>query len=114
MTLPVHPILYEKASKVDFSRLNNDVIHTFQHKYEVILKLIFAIFILVALPTIVYRESILNTMIFALARIFLTQNTTAVVNSAAHMFGVKPYKMNIKSADNIHVAMITLGEGYHM
>lgn len=113
MCSKVHPILYEKASKVNFDNLNNDPILIFQHKYQHILELTFAIFIPIFLPMYLYDEYLLYSFVYSISRIHLTQNTTALVNSAAHMFGDKPYKQNIKPSDNRHVAILTLGEGYH-
>lgn len=36
-----------------------------------------------------------------------------LVNSAAHMFGDKPYNENIKPAENLWVAFGSIGEGFH-
>lgn len=109
----VHPILYEKASKVDFSFITNDPILMSQHKYRIILELLFAILVPILIPVILFDENIFYSLIFTISRIHLTQNTTALVNSAAHLFGDRPFKPNIKPCENFHVSYMTLGEGYH-
>ncbi len=46
-------------------------------------------------------------------RIFITQQTTFFVNSLSHYIGGKPYNLDISARDNILVAFLTHGEGYH-
>lgn len=40
-------------------------------------------------------------------------HATWLVNSAAHMWGLKPYDTQIRPAENQWVAYVTFGEGYH-
>lgn len=40
-------------------------------------------------------------------------HSTFFVNSAAHMFGDKPYDKDIKPVENSYVTYGCLGEGYH-
>lgn len=40
-------------------------------------------------------------------------NVTFLVNSAAHIWGYKPYDENILPAQNIAVSIATCGEGFH-
>lgn len=40
-------------------------------------------------------------------------HATWCVNSAAHMFGDRPYDGTIPPAENSMVSLMTLGEGYH-
>ena len=56
MCLKDHPILYDKASKVDFSNLNSDPTLIFQHKYQHILELIFAILLPAFIPIHIFSE----------------------------------------------------------
>lgn len=69
-------------------------------------------------PTVVpwyfWGESLWNG--FFLASIFryvLTLNATWLVNSAAHMWGNRPYDKNINPAENCGVAFGAVGEGFH-
>ena len=40
-------------------------------------------------------------------------HATWLVNSAAHMFGMKPYDTGIGPAENRAVSLLALGEGFH-
>ncbi len=46
-------------------------------------------------------------------RIVLTHHTTFLINSAAHMFGTRPYTDQNSARDNWILAPLTYGEGYH-
>ena len=46
-------------------------------------------------------------------RIVLTHHTTFLINSAAHMFGSRPYTDANSARDNWVLAPLTYGEGYH-
>jgi stearoyl-CoA desaturase (delta-9 desaturase) len=46
-------------------------------------------------------------------RIALSQQTTFLINSAAHTFGSRPYNDKLSARDNFFLAFLTFGEGYH-
>ncbi|HJU82989.1 MAG TPA: acyl-CoA desaturase [Holophagaceae bacterium] len=48
-----------------------------------------------------------------LLRIVLTHHTTFLINSAAHVFGSRPYTDANSARDNWILAPLTYGEGYH-
>lgn len=48
-----------------------------------------------------------------LVRIVLTHHTTFLINSAAHVFGSRPYTEENSARDNWLLAPLTYGEGYH-
>ncbi len=48
-----------------------------------------------------------------LLRIVLTHHTTFLINSAAHVFGSRPYTDANSARDNWVLAPLTYGEGYH-
>ncbi|HJW09568.1 MAG TPA: acyl-CoA desaturase [Holophagaceae bacterium] len=48
-----------------------------------------------------------------LLRIVLTHHTTFLINSAAHVFGSRPYTDQNSARDNWILAPLTYGEGYH-
>jgi len=48
-----------------------------------------------------------------LLRIVLTHHTTFLINSAAHVFGTRPYTDANTARDNGFLAPLTFGEGYH-
>lgn len=46
-------------------------------------------------------------------RAMMIMHMTAFVNSAAHMFGDKPYNDKLASVENPIVSLFAIGEGYH-
>lgn len=46
-------------------------------------------------------------------RIVLTHHTTFLINSAAHVFGTRPYTDANSARDNVLLAPLTYGEGFH-
>lgn len=46
-------------------------------------------------------------------RYVMNLNATFLVNSAAHIWGNKPYDKSILPAQNISVSVATFGEGFH-
>ena len=40
-------------------------------------------------------------------------HTAWFVNSAAHIFGDRPYNSKIQPRENVYVAVTAFGEGYH-
>jgi stearoyl-CoA desaturase (delta-9 desaturase) len=58
--------------------------------------------------------NVLGQLVFGLImRIVLTHHTTFLINSAAHMFGSRPYTDANTARDNWVLAPLTYGEGYH-
>ena len=43
----------------------------------------------------------------------LVLHATWLVNSAAHMFGMKPYDTKIGPSENMAVSLVAMGEGFH-
>jgi stearoyl-CoA desaturase (delta-9 desaturase) len=54
-----------------------------------------------------------HLIIGVLLRIVLTHHTTFLINSAAHVFGSRPYTDANTARDNAFLAPMTFGEGYH-
>lgn len=47
------------------------------------------------------------------ARVFLVLNVTFCINSVCHIWGNQPYSQTNTSRNNVWVALVTFGEGYH-
>ncbi len=70
------------------------------------------------MPTVVpwyyWGESIWNAyFVCACLRYILILNATWLVNSAAHMWGNRPYDRHISPAENLIVSWSAVGEGFH-
>jgi stearoyl-CoA desaturase (delta-9 desaturase) len=46
-------------------------------------------------------------------RLVLQYHSTFAINSVAHRFGARPYSSRTSARDNLFVALLTMGEGYH-
>ncbi|XP_072138622.1 acyl-CoA desaturase-like [Mobula birostris] len=109
-----HPDVIEKGKKLDLSDLKADPVVMFQKKYyepSVVL-------LCFALPTFVpwyfWNETLWNSyFLAAILRYTLVLNATWLVNSAAHMFGNRPYDRTINPRENRFVAFGAIGEGFH-
>ncbi|RZC40362.1 hypothetical protein BDFB_013916, partial [Asbolus verrucosus] len=70
-----------------------------------------------ALPTLIpwyfWNENIVKCFCFCVLRYLFSLHGTWLVNSAAHIWGTKPYDKNIKPTENITVSIIAFGEGWH-
>ncbi|KAL1123029.1 hypothetical protein AAG570_002117 [Ranatra chinensis] len=104
----------EKGKGLDLSDLENDPVVAFQKKYYIILMPITCFLIPTIVPVYFWNESWTNAWFVAtLCRYTFTLNMTWLVNSAAHIWGNKPYDKTINPSENISVALGALGEGWH-
>ncbi|XP_014279957.1 acyl-CoA Delta-9 desaturase [Halyomorpha halys] len=109
-----HPEVYEKGKTIDMSDIDNDPLLAFHRNYFIPLKIIIAFIIPTIIPPLVWGESWKMTflMVCVVKYVFLL-NSTWSVNSAAHIWGNKPFDKSIKPAENIWVSLWALGEGWH-
>nr|XP_027200265.1 acyl-CoA desaturase-like [Dermatophagoides pteronyssinus] len=108
-----HPEYNEKSQKIDMSDLKNDPIVWFQHRFYVPLVLLITFMIPTLIPCLLWNESLMNATFVNLFRIALSLHQTALVNSAAHIWGLKPYDERIKPTENKFTTYVTMGEAYH-
>lgn len=109
-----HPDVKEKGKMIDFSDLLNDPIVAFQDRHYKKLVLLFCFVIPTMVPWYFWGESAFNAFyIAAILRYTLVLNATWLVNSAAHMWGQRPYDERIHPAENLGVAFCATGEGFH-
>lgn len=105
---------YKSAGK-DFSNvkdLQQDPIVCWQHRHYLSLVLLTNI----ALPALlgwIHGDIIAGLLLGGLLRLVLSQHLTYLINSAAHMWGRRPYSEASSARDNSILALITYGEGYH-
>lgn len=109
-----HPAIKEKGKGIDLSDLDNDKVVAFQKKYYWVLMPIACFIIPAWVPMHYWGESFLNAWFVAtMFRYAWVLNMTWLVNSAAHMWGNKPYDKSIMPAENLCVALGAIGEGWH-
>lgn len=109
-----HPKVHEAGKKVDMSDLKSDPVLQFQKKYYGFLMPLFCFILPTIIPVIFWQESWFNAwLVPACFRYVLTLHVTWSLNSFAHMFGNKPYDKDITPTQNVFVAGLALGEGWH-
>jgi stearoyl-CoA desaturase (delta-9 desaturase) len=66
------------------------------------------------IPKLFWDEKLVNGLFIAVAlRWVISVHCTGLVNSAAHMFGYKPYDKDIAPRENKLISWMTIGEGFH-
>ncbi|XP_052739572.1 acyl-CoA Delta-9 desaturase-like [Bicyclus anynana] len=115
LLLRKHPEIKAKGQSIDMSDLWADPLLRFQKKYSYYLILILlASFILPTYIPTLWGESLKNAFfVSAIFRYVTVLNTTWLINSAAHMWGTKPYNKHIHPVESKPVSFVTLGEGFH-
>lgn len=109
-----HPQVLLKGSTVDMSDLESDPVLTFQRRHYSKLILIFSVIVPTMLPWLWWGENPINALLFlAFFRYVYSLHMTWLVNSAAHLWGKKPYDKTMNPAENLLVAILALGEGFH-
>lgn len=108
-----HPEIKAKGHTIDMNDLWADPVLRFQKKYYISLMPL-ACFILPTLIPTLWGESLWNAyFVAAIFRYVWVLNVTWLVNSAAHMWGNKPYDKNISPVEIEPVSLVVLGEGFH-
>ncbi|KAG6802476.1 acyl-CoA Delta-9 desaturase [Apis cerana] len=109
-----HPDIKEKGKRIDISDLEKNRILAFQKKYYLILMPLFCFVLPTIIPVYGWNETWSNSYFVAtVLRYVFVLNMTWLVNSAAHIFGNKPYDKFINPSENKAVAIGALGEGWH-
>ncbi|CAH1167015.1 unnamed protein product [Phyllotreta striolata] len=109
-----HPLVKEKGKSIDMSDLEADPLVMWQKRHYKSLYFIAAFIVPVFLPVWAWKENVWTSTFTAFAlRYALVLNFTWLVNSAAHLWGNRPFDRNILPAENPYVSWITGGEGWH-
>ncbi|XP_013193953.1 acyl-CoA Delta-9 desaturase-like [Amyelois transitella] len=109
-----HPLVMKLGKNIDMSDLKADRMIMFQKKYFFPLYLIFAFLIPVWIPIAYFNETWLNSLLCCyFFRYTLSLHGTWLVNSAAHLYGTRPYDKNLQPVESWFVSFISLGEGWH-
>ncbi|XP_064458050.1 stearoyl-CoA desaturase 5-like isoform X2 [Ornithodoros turicata] len=109
-----HPDVMKKGKAVDCSDLLRDPVIRFQKKYYVLLATFFCFYLPTIVPHHLFGESYWNAFfVSTMLRYVFSLNFTWFVNSAAHLWGQKPYDKHISPVENRFVSMVAMGEGFH-
>ncbi|CAG2110951.1 unnamed protein product [Medioppia subpectinata] len=109
-----HPDVIVKGKQLDCSDILNDPVVSFQKRYYPIFFLTFCFILPTLIPVYFWSEGWLNALIVgAFWRYCTSLHCTWFVNSAAHMFGDKPYNPRIEPRENPFVSFGAFGEGFH-
>ncbi|KAL4709434.1 hypothetical protein ACJJTC_019731 [Scirpophaga incertulas] len=98
---------------MDMSDLENNPVLKFQKDYAALVFTTFCFILPVGIPMYIWGETFNVAWHVNLLRYTLSLNFTFLVNSAAHLWGFRPYDKSIFPAQNLYVSFLTLGEGFH-
>ncbi|CAD1471199.1 unnamed protein product, partial [Heterotrigona itama] len=113
LLLRKHPDVMKKGATVDMTDLERDPIVLWQKRLYILLVPLICFILPVLIPCYFWNETLFNSWYSTLLRYTLSLNGTWLVNSAAHIWGYKPYDKNIGPTENTSVAIIAFGEGWH-
>ncbi|XP_035297248.1 acyl-CoA desaturase 4 [Cricetulus griseus] len=109
-----HPAVKEKGRKLDMSDLKADKLVMFQRRYYKPAVVLICIVLPTLVPWYFWGETFQHSLCIAtFLRYAIILNFTWLVNSAAHLYGYRPYDRNIGARENVLVSVASLGEGFH-
>ncbi|XP_036877098.1 stearoyl-CoA desaturase 5 [Manis javanica] len=109
-----HRDVIEKGRKLDVTDLLADPVVRFQRKYYKITVVLMCFVLPTLVPWYIWGESLWNSYFLAsILRYTISLNVTWLVNSAAHMYGNRPYDKHISPRQNPFVTVGAIGEGFH-
>jgi len=107
-------VLHGDATR-DYSNvhdLSRDRLLMFQHRHYLMLAIVMA-GIVPALIGWLWHDWLGSFLWAGCVRLVAQYHSTFAVNSVAHRFGSRPYSAVTSARDNVLVALLTMGEGYH-
>jgi len=108
-----HPAVMKAGKTINMSDLEADSLLMFQHRHYLKCFLMAGFVLPTIIPNLLWGESLTNAYFMAVIRYVAVLHFTWLVNSAAHMFGMKPYDKNIGPSENRLVSVLAMGEGFH-
>ncbi|XP_040848441.1 stearoyl-CoA desaturase-like [Ochotona curzoniae] len=109
-----HPAVKEKGGLLDLSDLKAEKLVMFQRRYYKPAVLLMCFILPTFVPWYFWGETFRHSLYVAtFLRYAIVLNITWLVNSAAHMYGYRPYDKNIEPRENTLISLGTVGEGFH-
>ncbi|XP_067009375.1 acyl-CoA Delta-9 desaturase [Anabrus simplex] len=114
LMLHKHPEVIRRGNTMDMSDILADPVARFHEKFFIPMKIVFCFLIPICTPVYVWNESwTWSVLSLGVLRYMLNLNFTWFVNSAAHMWGNKPFDKRMAPVENRAVAVVAMGEGWH-
>lgn len=113
LMLRKHPDVIKKGASIDMSDLEKDPVVVWQRRLYIVLMPFFCFFLPTWIPCYFWNERAMYAWYATLFRYTLSLNLTWLVNSAAHIWGTKPYDKAISPTDSAQVGIAAFGEGWH-
>ncbi|XP_075149792.1 acyl-CoA Delta-9 desaturase [Haematobia irritans] len=109
-----HPEVLKRGRQLDMSDILADPVVRFHEKYFIPLKMLCCFIIPTAIPVYFWGEEwYLSFVMQCVFRYVYSLNFTWSVNSAAHLWGTRPYDKRINPRENKIVSFVAMGEGWH-
>ncbi|XP_068423954.1 stearoyl-CoA desaturase b [Clinocottus analis] len=109
-----HPDVIEKGRKLELSDLKADKVVMFQRRHYKLSVVILCFGVPMLVPWYFWGESLsVGYFVPGMLRYAVMLNATWLVNSAAHIWGNRPYDKTINPRENRLVALSAIGEGFH-
>ncbi|KAG7213581.1 hypothetical protein KM043_002836 [Ampulex compressa] len=108
-----HPDVISKGATVDMSDLESDPVVVWQRRLYIVLMPVCCFLIPTWIPCHYWGERPMYSWYATVFRYTVALNLTWLVNSAAHIWGMRPYDRHISPTDSLSVAIGAFGEGWH-
>ncbi|XP_011859774.1 PREDICTED: acyl-CoA Delta(11) desaturase-like [Vollenhovia emeryi] len=108
-----HPDVISKGATIDMSDLEKDPIVVFQRRYYAVLMPLLCFVLPMLVPIYFWNEKPIYAWYGAVCKYVTVLNGTWLVNSAAHMWGTKPYDTSISATDYSFFGFSAFGEMSH-
>uniref|UniRef100_A0A3P9PUH2 stearoyl-CoA 9-desaturase n=1 Tax=Poecilia reticulata TaxID=8081 RepID=A0A3P9PUH2_POERE len=109
-----HPDVIEKGQKLELGDLKADRVVMFQRRHYKLSVVLLCFLVPMLVPWYFWGESLgVAYFVPGLLRYTVVLNASWLVNSAAHMWGNRPYDKTINPRENPFVAISAIGEGFH-
>ncbi|KAM5271821.1 LOW QUALITY PROTEIN: acyl-CoA desaturase 1-like [Ctenodactylus gundi] len=108
-----HPAVKEKGSLLDMSDLRAEKLVMLQRRYYKPAVLVMCFILPTLVPWYYWGETFVHSLYVATFLRYAVVLNATLVNSAAHLYGYRPYDKPINPQENTLVSFGALGEGFH-
>ncbi|KAH9388044.1 hypothetical protein TYRP_009248 [Tyrophagus putrescentiae] len=108
-----HPEVLRKGKTVSLADIEADPVVQFQRQFYKPLAIFCTFYLPTYIPYYFWGENFYVAFYLSAFRYCFSLHSTWLVNSAAHLYGTKPYDKVINPRESKLVQVMTVGEGYH-